>query len=289
MSRWWKTHRFDALELMLVTVFAAVVVGAGVSSLARRQFPAMSYVAYSAAQEGARLKDRYGPNRYSLYEEEWIIRDYFQDRRAGSFVDVGANHYKENSNTFYLETALGWSGIAIDPQADFAAGYRTYRPRTRFFPFFVSDTSDASVTFYEAEGNSLVASADPRFAERAGTRATDPLYKTQAVTVPTIRLTDLLDHAGVSRFDLLSVDVELAEPKVLAGFDINRFRPSLVCIEADRRVRQQILDYFAEHGYVLLGRYLRADLLNLYFAPRGLADRSPPDLPARPPEGAPKE
>ena len=85
--------------------------------------------------------------------------------------------------------------------------------------------------------------------------------------MPAIRLTDLLDRAGVSTFDFLSVDVELAEPKVLAGFDIDRFRPALVCIEAHPQVRQQILDYFAAHGYVLMGRYLRADLQNLYFAP----------------------
>jgi len=287
MSRWWNTRRFDALELVFVTVLVTVLVAAGVSSRERRQYAGIAYVAYSAAQEATRLKDRYGPNRYSRNEEEWIIRDYFQDRHAGSFVDVGANHYKNDSNTFYLETALGWTGIAIDPQAEFAADYRTHRPRTRFFSFFVSDTSDASVTFYQVEDNPLVSSADQRFAERAGTEARDPVHKTQAVSVPTIRLTDILDHAGVSRFDLLSVDVELAEPKVLAGFDIDRFKPSLVCIEAHPQVRQQILDYFAGHGYVLLGRYLRADLQNLYFAPLGPADPPPPGVPARSQEGAP--
>ena len=291
MSREWSTWRFDALEALLGALLVAVVAAAAAAALVRnldeKQFARLPYVAYSAAQEATRLRDRYGPNRYSRNEEEWIIRDYFKDRHAGYFVDVGANHYKNASNTFYLETVLEWTGIAIDPQAEFAADYRTHRPRTRFFSFFVSDTSDASVTFYQVEDNPLVSSADQRFAERSGTEARDPVYKTQTVSVPTIRLTDLLDHAGVLRFDLLSVDVELAEPKVLAGFDINRFKPSLVCIEAHPQVRQQILDYFAGHGYVLLGRYLRADLQNLYFAPLGPADPPPPGVPARSPEGAP--
>ena len=284
MSRWWNTRRFDALEVSLVAVLVATLA----SAIVVRRYARLSYVAYSAAQEATRLRDRYGPNRYSRNEEEWIIRDYFQDRHAGSFVDVGANHYKNDSNTFYLETALGWTGIAIDPQAEFAADYRTHRPRTRFFSFFVSDTSDASVTFYQVEDNPLVSSADQRFAERSGTEARDPVYKTQTVSVPTIRLTDILDHAGVSRFDLLSVDVELAEPKVLAGFDIDRFKPSLVCIEAHPQVRQQILDYFAGHGYVLLGRYLRADLQNLYFAPAALGSAPAVDVPSAPREGISK-
>ena len=52
--------------------------------------------------EGAKYLAGYGPNRYSQFAEEWIIRDFFKDRRGGVFVDVGANHYKNDSTTFYL-------------------------------------------------------------------------------------------------------------------------------------------------------------------------------------------
>jgi hypothetical protein len=65
------------------------------------------------------------------------------------------------------------------------------------------------------------------------------------------------------------MDIELWEPKALAGFDVERFRPALVCIEANAEVRQQIIDYFTRHDYAVLGRYLRADIWNLYFAPMG--------------------
>jgi hypothetical protein len=41
----------------------------------------------------------------------------------------------------------------------------------------------------------------------------------------------------------------------------------LVCIEAHPEVRQEILDYFARNGYVVVGKYLRADIWNLYFTP----------------------
>jgi hypothetical protein len=94
--------------------------------------------------------------------------------------------------------------------------------------------------------------------------ATSPLAER---TVGTITLDDLLSGAGVTRIDFLSMDIEMAEPRALAGFDVDRFRPSLVCIEAHLPVRQQILDYFAKHGYVLVGRYLWTDLVSLYFKP----------------------
>jgi hypothetical protein len=63
------------------------------------------------------------------------------------------------------------------------------------------------------------------------------------------------------------MDIELSEPKALAGFDAQRFKPQLVCIEAHPEVRQQILDYFAVNQYVVIGKYLRADDKNLYFKP----------------------
>jgi FkbM family methyltransferase len=100
--------------------------------------------------------------------------------------------------------------------------------------------------------------------------ARTPPEGSEAVTqlsAPTITLTDLLDRLQIPRIDFLSVDVEGAEPQVLAGLDVTRFRPSLVCIEAHADVRQRVLDYFAGRSYVVVGRYLRVDSLNLYFMP----------------------
>src|SRR5688572_25919965 len=66
------------------------------------------------------LRERYGPSRNSEDLEEWIVRDFFNDERNGVFLDVGANHHQERNNTYYLETSLGWSGVAIDALPQFA-------------------------------------------------------------------------------------------------------------------------------------------------------------------------
>ena len=64
------------------------------------------------------------------------------------FVDVGANDYRHDSTTYYLETALGWHVIAVDAQREYAAGYQQYRPRTEYFTLFVSDQTDATAGLY---------------------------------------------------------------------------------------------------------------------------------------------
>ena len=81
---------------------------------------------------------------------------------------------------------------------------------------------------------------------------------------------DLLDQQEVSEIDFMSMDIEGAELKALAGLDIERFVPELVCIEAggDAQHRNGILAYFAEHGYERIERYKKVDPHNWYFAPK---------------------
>ncbi len=206
------------------------------------------------------LEHQYGPSRVSQGVEEWILKDFFQNRRNGVFVDVGANHHQTGSNTYYLETAMGWSGVAIEPQVKFAAGYQEHRPRTTFVPLFISNVSNQQATLYVTDFDG-VASYDREFTERWG--------EVTPTTTTTSTLDDVLDRLKVSRIDFLSMDIELAEPRALAGFSISRFKPSLVAIEAHAEVRQQILDYFARNEYALVGRYWRVDSQNFWFAPIG--------------------
>jgi FkbM family methyltransferase len=258
------TVRLSAWTIAFLAICAGAIAWAGWQ--AGRSVPAARPVERAlpnppqSAAEMEPFRQRYGPDHHTEREEEWMIRDFFQDRRDGVFVDVGANHYRATSKTYYLETKLGWSGLAIEPQREFAAEYAKYRPRTTFLPFFVSDASNETARLYVIKKMSPVASSNREFVRQFG----EP---DEVREVPTITLTDLLQAQGIRHIDFLSMDIELHEPRALKGFDIGRFKPSLVCIEALLPVRQQILDYFARHGYVLVGKYVWVDLENLYFAP----------------------
>jgi FkbM family methyltransferase len=212
----------------------------------------------SDPEESRPLIDKFGLARNSRGLEELIVRDFFQDRRGGTFLDVGANHYQDESNTYYLETALGWSGIAVEPLAEFAAGYAKHRPKTRFVAAFASDASNGTIAFFvPTAGQKLMASSTAGYASG----------QTQETTVPTTTLIAVLEQAGIARLDFMSMDIELAEPQALKGLDLTRFGPSLVCIESHEAVRQQILDFFHRNGYVVVGKYLRSDTRNLWFRP----------------------
>jgi FkbM family methyltransferase len=260
-SRHSMTFRLDAWELVLLAAIVIVVVNAAWRMVVSHNPVPDNPV--QSVREMAFFREKYGPDHFSEREEEWMIRDYFQDRRGGVFVDVGANHYKEYSKTYYLESMLGWSGLAIEPQREFAGGYAEHRRMTKFFPFFVSDVSDSTARLYMLKHNSTVASSSEEFVKRF----TPTGQPDEVRDVPTITLTNLWDSEGIRQIDFLNMDIELHEPQALKGFDIGRFKPSLVCVEGLLPVRQQILDYFARNGYVFVGMYMWVDQENLYFAP----------------------
>lgn len=238
----------------------------------------------------------HGKKLYSQFDEELVIRHFFQDRKGGVFVDVGASYWKVDSTTYYLEERLEWSGIAIDAIAEHAAGYALNRPRTKFFSYIVTDRSGGSETLYlagqlsstnETHVSDLVDSAasDPRQGEILATgesrdrhvqdvrdvlKAVDGLkdFEPEEIQVETITLNDLLAQNGVTEIDFLSMDIEGGELSALKGFDIERFRPELVCIEMAAARRAELTSYFDAHGYERIQEYVKYDSINGYFRPR---------------------
>jgi FkbM family methyltransferase len=247
--------RLAVVALMLVTT------GPGCGRNADRRRP----VGQRAVARAAREQILTGRQQFSQHKEELIIRHFFGDWRGGFFLDVGCARPRADNNTYYLEDYLGWSGIAVDALGEYAPLWRKKRPRSEFFNFFVSDHSDDVTPFYRSELPGL--SSYLRQAVDRGTPEGARLKFTQ-IRVPTITLTRLLEANGVSKIDLLSMDIEGAEPLALAGFDIDRFRPELVCVEVKPPVRGQIQRYFDSHGYVRLSQYDAYDLVNYYYAPK---------------------
>ena len=78
------------------------------------------------------------------------------------------------------------------------------------------------------------------------------------VQVPFKTLSQILDDGGFTRIDLLSLDVEGCEARVLNGLDFSRHRPRFILIEA--RYREDVHTRLAEH-YELVEELSYHDLL----------------------------
>lgn len=210
-----------------------------------------------------------GRKLYSQKNEELIIRDFFQDRTGGFFLDVGCYDWKDLSTTYYLEKHLGWSGIGVDANDALRSGYEEHRPNTRFENYIVTDKSGGEHSFFLNVGGAGISSVSRGWIVNfLRNRSPEAKPVIREVKVPAITLNDLLDGLGVEKIDFLSMDIEGHESAALRGFDIERFAPELVCIEKPRKPAE-ILGYFGAHGYERIERYREHDRTNWYFQPKG--------------------
>jgi FkbM family methyltransferase len=239
---------------------ALVVAGVGLASGCQQESDSTSPP--TSEPKAAEHRDIVGTEEklYSQFNEEIVVRDFFQDLENGFYLDIGCAWPEKSSTTYYLEKHLGWTGIGVDANAKYGADWAKFRPASKFRTYLVSDHSGSLDKFYllEALGST-----------QKNRVFNDRILHGKEVEVPSITIDDLLERNGIEKIDFLSMDIEESEPAALAGFDIKRFSPKLVCIEASPSIRESILEYFADNDYERIEKYLEYDTVNWYFKPIG--------------------
>lgn len=169
---------------------------------------------------------------YAQYAEDLVIGDilgaFASDAKSGVYIDVGANEPKRFSNTWRLYQH-GWSGLAVEPDADLCRAFARARPRDTVVCAALGERAESRVfhRFYESALNTL----DPAMAAQAQEKGWKVMAR-EPLSVRTLNAV-LEEHASkVSRgIDLLSIDAEGLDTAILRGFDLARYRPRLIVFE----------------------------------------------------------
>lgn len=162
----------------------------------------------------------------------FLLQELLGEKTDGMFVEVGAFDGDSFSNTSCLADC-GWGGLYIEPVPAFAQRCRDrHLGNSRIKVIEVAIGSDArQVTLFV--GGPLTTSS-PKLAEdyRALPWARDTFGPGEQFEARQFTLDQCLKMQGVQPgFDLLVVDVEGAEAEVFAGFDLERYRPTVMVVE----------------------------------------------------------
>lgn len=164
--------------------------------------------------------------QFSQTGEELIILHLLKGINKGFYIDVGCNHPYKISNTFELYLK-GWKGICIDANSSLVNLFQKKRRKDLVLFAAVSDKVE-EVTFTEYKYNELN-TIDSKVSEKLSLSYD---VKNQII-LKTLTLTDILNKHLPANYciDLLSVDVEGNDYKVLTSLDFNLYRPKLIVVE----------------------------------------------------------
>jgi FkbM family methyltransferase len=202
---------------------------------------------------------------YAQNLEDVVLHRALRDVDAGTYVDVGAYDPVVDSVTWAFHTR-GWRGVNVEPVPWRAEAIRRKRP---------TDT-----TFAVAAG-AVRRSAQLFASPAAGTSTLDAVVATDAgpverVEVPVVPLDELLVEAGFEgrTIHFCTIDVEGAEADVLEGFDVERWQPWILVVEATEPNSTQPSHELWEPLLLETGyRFCLFDGLNRFYVARGQAAR----------------
>lgn len=191
---------------------------------------------------------------YSQTAEDLLvvfILDLLCGNRPKTYIDIGANHPYQFSNTALLYLA-GGRGILVEPDPDLANLLRIKRPRDKVLEFGVHFSGADHGDFFRLDPPTLNTFSREEM-ERYVTSG-HKLLETRSVRLRGIN--DILAEAGP--VDFMNLDIEGLDKSILEMIDWAKFRPTCICVEtltyevAKEPVKlSETIDFLEKQGYRL--------------------------------------
>lgn len=192
---------------------------------------------------------------YSYDGADLILKSLLRTVSNGFYIDIGANHPKNYSNTYLLYTS-GWCGIGVDGNEKFKDMWKLERPKDTYIHALLSDTQ--KLVDFTVFAEDTLSSIDANTAERYISRLDNGSYRTERSR--TITLQSLFDEYIKQReVHLLSIDVEGEDFKVLKGLNLEQYRPGCIVIEIKNYslsdiYSNEIVRYLKNNNYYLVAK-----------------------------------
>jgi FkbM family methyltransferase len=178
--------------------------------------------------------------------EDVVLWHFFDRKRTGFYVEVGAYDGVGFSNTYFFE-AVGWDGVLVEAVPSLHQAAVRSRPNSRVV-HAAAGKQAGTVRLTVVEGDGGVATLSSATPDRQ--RILREGGRMREVDVPLVSLDSLLEDVR-QPIDFVSIDVEGLELAVLEGFDLERFAPRVLVVEDNAQgADPRVPEYLGRHGYV---------------------------------------
>ena len=180
--------------------------------------------------------------------EDLQIKKYFNNKKKGFYVDVGAYHPIQRNNTMLLHE-MGWEGINIDI-SDFSIKlFDRLRPNDTNLNIAVSKTNGYVEMFYQKKLSQL-----HTIKKEIANNVFQGKIKSKKILSKTMN--EILKETKYfkKKIDFLDIDVEGADLEVLESLDFSEYSPELICVEyiGEDKKNSDIFNFLINNNYKII-------------------------------------
>ena len=186
-------------------------------------------------------------NFFSQFGQDKIIKNYFfQNKKNGFFVEIGAFDGISGSNCFHFEKFLNWDGIAFEPSSIQFEKLKLNR-KCHLINKAIA-TEEKEVEFLEVEEGYTQMSGilNEKFISEE-TIKKDPRSKTKTISITTTTFDR--NVPAEKEIDYLSIDIEGGEMELLDSIDFKKYSIKVISVENNSPEKLNFKKFFVTKNF----------------------------------------
>jgi len=172
-------------------------------------------------------------SHYSQIGQDIFVASFFNLKKKGFFIEIGAGDGIYHSNTYFLEKYYNWRGILVEP-CKFWKKNKKIRKKSIWVEKIIFNKTGLLIGFDHNQKKPFNSKIN---------------FNKTVNKVKTINMKDLLSYYKVPKdIDYMSIDIEGDEYKVLKQIDFNKYNIKVLTIE-DNNNKTKIKKLLLSAGY----------------------------------------
>lgn len=196
--------------------------------------------------------------RNALHSTSQLLQDLFAsyciDDEYPTFLEFGATDGVSLSNSYHLETKLGWTGVLAEPSPQWHMELHNNRPDTVVITECIWSETGKTIEFFVSDHGVLSTIAAYTKSDQSSMPGNTAARNSRGyfTKVNSVSLNDVIcAHFAANGPSYMSVDTEGSEFDILKACDFERYRPKVLTVEHNFTEQNKKLDeLFSRLGYV---------------------------------------
>jgi len=192
----------------------------------------------------------------SQHKQDEFIINHFKGKRNGVFIDIGAHDGITLSNTYILEKEYGWKGICIEPMIHQYKKLKENRNCITYNCAIYDNEDDQPFLILNYDGypdmlSGIVKDMNLKQMSELMSESERMGADRKIIKVPCRLLNKILEENNINYIDVLSIDTEGAETKIIKSIDFNKITIDLIIYENGGKANE-LRKFLIDKGFKMI-------------------------------------